>query len=47
MQWFPVGELPEPVVPHELVILDALRRGETIPAMMSLRPPSSAQQLRR
>lgn len=43
MQWFPLDGLPEPVVPHELVVLRALRDGETIPAVMSVRLPNSAR----
>ncbi|GAW49037.1 MULTISPECIES: NUDIX hydrolase [unclassified Nocardioides] len=27
--WFPLDALPEPVVPHELTVLDALRTGTT------------------
>jgi 8-oxo-dGTP diphosphatase len=27
--WFPLDALPEPVVPHELAVLDALRTGTT------------------
>lgn len=36
MGWFPVDELPEPVVPHERLVLDALARGEVLPAVISL-----------
>lgn len=27
LRWFPLGALPDPVVPHELLVLDALRAG--------------------
>jgi len=36
MGWFPLDALPEPVVPHELLVLDALARGEALPAVISL-----------
>lgn len=29
--WFPLAALPEPVVPHERYVLDALARGTTTP----------------
>ncbi|RXZ68784.1 NUDIX hydrolase [Agromyces albus] len=29
--WFPLDALPEPVVPHELAVLDAMRRGTLAP----------------
>jgi 8-oxo-dGTP diphosphatase len=35
MAWFPLDELPEPVVPHERVVLDALARGERLPGVIS------------
>lgn len=31
MRWFPMTELPEPVVPHERHVLDGLRAGTTQP----------------
>lgn len=36
MGWFPLDDLPEPVVPHERIVLDALARGERLPAVLSL-----------
>jgi 8-oxo-dGTP pyrophosphatase MutT (NUDIX family) len=36
MAWFPIDELPEPVVPHELVVLDILASGAPLPAVISL-----------
>lgn len=34
--WFPLDGLPEPVVPHERLVLDALARGEDPPRVVSL-----------
>jgi 8-oxo-dGTP pyrophosphatase MutT (NUDIX family) len=34
LRWFRLGDLPEPVVPHEREVLDALRSGN-VPAIMS------------
>lgn len=31
LRWFPLDALPEPVVPHELVVLTALRSGRPAP----------------
>jgi 8-oxo-dGTP diphosphatase len=31
--WFPLDALPDPVVPHELVVLDALRKAEVPPIL--------------
>lgn len=28
LRWFPLDALPEPVVPHELYVLDGIRKGE-------------------
>lgn len=36
MRWFPLDELPEPVVPHERVVLDVLASGAPLPAVLSL-----------
>jgi 8-oxo-dGTP pyrophosphatase MutT (NUDIX family) len=36
MGWFPLSALPEPVVPHERLVLDALARGAALPAVLSL-----------
>ena len=36
MGWFPLDELPEPVVPHERVVLDTLAAGSPLPAVLSL-----------
>ncbi|GCE78128.1 NUDIX domain-containing protein [Cellulomonas biazotea] len=36
LAWFPIAALPEPVVPHERIVLDALARGERLPAVISL-----------
>ncbi len=38
MGWFALDELPEPVVPHERVVLDALRVGR-VPAIISRPSP--------
>jgi 8-oxo-dGTP pyrophosphatase MutT (NUDIX family) len=35
MGWFPLDELPDPVVPHERLVLDALARGDRLPAVIS------------
>ena len=43
MGWFPLDALPEPVVPHELLVLDALARGETLPAVISLPGPDGSR----
>ncbi|WP_237111747.1 NUDIX domain-containing protein [Nocardioides sp. WS12] len=32
LRWFPLDALPDPVVPHERVVLDGLRRGD-LPAL--------------
>ncbi len=32
LRWFPLDVLPDPVVPHELVVLEALRAGD-VPAL--------------
>lgn len=36
MAWYPLNALPEPVVPHERTVLDALAHGEALPAVMSV-----------
>ena len=36
MGWFPLDELPEPVVPHERLVLEALASGSPVPAVLSL-----------
>ncbi|MBO9556421.1 NUDIX domain-containing protein [Cellulomonas sp.] len=36
MRWFALDDLPEPVVPHERLVLDALAAGQTLPAVISL-----------
>ncbi len=36
MGWFSVYELPEPVVPHERLVLDMLASGKPMPAVFSL-----------
>jgi len=36
MRWFPLAGLPEPVVPHELLVLDALAAGRPLPAVIAL-----------
>ena len=33
LRWFPLEELPEPVVPHELFVLDLLRSGPVPPVV--------------
>jgi len=33
LRWFPLGDLPEPVVPHELAVLTALRTGRVPPIL--------------
>jgi len=33
LQWFPLDDLPSPVVPHELAVLDAFRVGRVPPIM--------------
>lgn len=39
MRWFPIDELPEPVVPHERLVLDVLASGAPLPAVLSLPAP--------
>ncbi|HYJ75538.1 MAG TPA: NUDIX domain-containing protein [Kineosporiaceae bacterium] len=34
LRWFPLGALPEPVVPHELVVLEGLRQGALPPILV-------------
>lgn len=34
LQWFPIDELPDPVVPHELKVLEAVRAGD-VPAILT------------
>jgi 8-oxo-dGTP diphosphatase len=34
LRWYRLDDLPEPVVPHELVVLEGLRRGD-LPAIVS------------
>ncbi|GIG20000.1 hypothetical protein Cch01nite_07240 [Cellulomonas chitinilytica] len=36
MRWFPLDDLPDPVVPHERLVLDALAAGRALPAVISL-----------
>ena len=36
MGWFPIDELPEPVVPHERLVLDTMADGSPLPAVLSL-----------
>jgi len=36
MRWFPLDALPDPVVPHELDLLNLLRAGTAVPAVISL-----------
>ena len=36
MGWFELADLPDPVVPHERMVLDLLALGEPVPAVMSL-----------
>ena len=36
MGWFPLGRLPEPLVPHERTVLDLLAAGGPVPAVLSL-----------
>ncbi len=36
MRWFPIDELPEPMVPHERLVLDTLASGAPLPAVLSL-----------
>ena len=33
LQWFPLHDLPDPVVPYELVVLEALRAGAVPPIL--------------
>jgi 8-oxo-dGTP pyrophosphatase MutT (NUDIX family) len=35
LRWFPLAELPDPVVPHELVVLEAVRAG-VVPAFFTV-----------
>jgi 8-oxo-dGTP diphosphatase len=37
MGWFPLDELPDPVVPHERMVLDALAQGRSLPAVLVYR----------
>jgi 8-oxo-dGTP pyrophosphatase MutT (NUDIX family) len=37
--WFELDHLPEPVVPHERLVLDAIARGGSVPAVLSLPGP--------
>lgn len=37
MGWFALDALPDPVVPHERLVLEGLRPGATLPAVISLR----------
>lgn len=37
MDWFALDDLPDPVVPHERMVLDALASGRTLPAVVSYR----------
>ncbi|NEE01547.1 NUDIX hydrolase [Phytoactinopolyspora halotolerans] len=34
MRWFPLDALPEPIVPHEYLVIDRLRKGD-LPAVVS------------
>ena len=34
LRWFPLAALPEPVVPHERVVLEGLRRGALPPILV-------------
>jgi len=34
MRWFPLEELPDPVVPHELAVLRAIRSGSVPPILI-------------
>lgn len=34
--WYPLTALPEPVVPHERLVLDLLASGDPVPAVVSL-----------
>ena len=36
MRWFPLDELPTPVVPHERTVLDALAMGDRPPAIIAM-----------
>jgi 8-oxo-dGTP pyrophosphatase MutT (NUDIX family) len=36
MGWFALTELPEPMVPHERLVLDTLASGAPLPAVLSL-----------
>jgi 8-oxo-dGTP pyrophosphatase MutT (NUDIX family) len=36
MDWFALDDLPDPVVPHERLVLDALASASTLPAVISL-----------
>jgi 8-oxo-dGTP diphosphatase len=35
LQWFPLTDLPDPVVPHELMVVEALRAG-VVPAFFTV-----------
>ncbi len=37
MEWFQLDALPSPVVPHELLVLEGLRPGASLPAVVSYR----------
>ena len=34
LRWFPLDRLPDPVVPHELAVLEALRDGDVPPVLV-------------
>lgn len=34
LDWFPVSDLPSPVVPHELLVLEGLASGEPVPLVI-------------
>ena len=36
MRWFALDELPEPMVPHERLVLETLASGSPVPAVLSL-----------
>lgn len=36
MAWYPLEALPDPVVPHERLVLDRLAAGDPLPAVLSL-----------
>ncbi len=41
MQWFPLSALPEPVVPHERVVLEYLAAGDMPPAILAMQRTSA------